>query len=355
MNSAINILYKEIEELAGQCWAALDAIQPKGGRFANPSPATRAEYLQLAQSLLQRAGNTGPGLTKVMQDTARPSTFYKRLAVLRYHCHIQTERLMTQLQQVADEFTWRQRQTLLTQHLAQMRAVAAIQQQGLTGQRRRRSSKRQALSGLPPDWREILYLRGQGGKYALALLVSALTGCRPSELKRGVRIWKMHDDALGKNVICFQIEGSKVKAHQGQPSRLIAYDSDDMHPLIEAMNRLLETQASGALVAQIPDSVNFTVEVRRLAHCLWPRHKHAVTAYCFRHQWSADMKRLGDEDAVSRGLGHTSAKTRRHYGTASQGKPLGQLCPIRITADRPIKAQRSQLARPNNHLDDFQP
>lgn len=262
---------------------------------------------------------------------------------------------MAKLQQTTEESAWRELQFLLTEHLHRMQTLAEIQQQGLNTPRRKRNSKRQALAGLPPDWREILCQRGKNGKYATALLVSSLTGCRPSELKRGIKIWKKWDDLLGKTLIYFQIQGSKVKNNQGQPSRLIVYDAADTHPLIAAMNRQFKTQADAVFLAQVSDPCNFTVEVRRLAHCLWPQNKHSITAYCFRHQWSADNKSFGDGDAVSRGLGHASAKTRRSYGTANQSSDFYRLCPVRVEADLPIKSMNFQYSANAQDLNNTQP
>ena len=88
---------------------------------------------------------------------------------------------------------------------------------------------------------------------------------------------------------------------------------------------------------------NFTAEVQRLARALWPEHSHAITATCFRHQWSADVKSAGDADAASRGLGHSSAKTRKHYGTAHQTRGKQPLRPVRIDADRPLTAPQTFL------------
>lgn len=90
------------------------------------------------------------------------------------------------------------------------------------------------------------------------------------------------------------------------------------------------------MTVQIEHAGNFTVEIRRLAGRLWPKHPHTVTAYCFRHQWAADMKRTYAGDAVSQGLGHVSAKTRRYYGQAGQATGDG-LRPVAIAGVRPIK------------------
>lgn len=180
-------------------------------------------------------------------------------------------------------------QAQLQQQRALLREFEAARQEGPTGERRKRASKRQALHGLPGDWREHLYQRAAKGKYADAILVTALTGCRPEELRRGVLIRRVDNPLSGMDEIKFEIGGAKVKTHQGQPHRVIVYRADDPHPLLKALRARLTGQ--GELLIRIDSPVNFTVEVRRLARSLWPKHKHAITAYCLRHQWAADMKR----------------------------------------------------------------
>jgi hypothetical protein len=323
--------------LAEQCFVALQDITSRGGTFRSPSPASKLDYAQVARRLLNCAVAAEGGLTEVVQNTGKARTFFKRLAALRYHCYVELNALMQQSQQISDDAGYQQLQPKLAAHLTLMQALAVIQRRGMTSPRDKRSSKRQSLRGLPADWREAMYQRGQKGKYVQALLVSALTGCRPSELVRGIKVWKEHDKQLGKDLICFRIEGSKVKSQQGQPTRCISYVADDAHPLVAAMRAQLDAHGP-VMHVEIINAANFTVEVRRLAARLWPAHKHTITAYCFRHQWAADTKRLGDGDAVSRGLGHASAKTRRNYGTAGQANGPSQLQPIKIEADRVIRS-----------------
>lgn len=329
-------LEKNLFSLTLMCRDALAKVSPKGGRFGALSERTRHDYVKLAKSLLRRS-NEGQGLRAVVLGTSRPSTFFKRLASLRYFLHLQHMELMAALQNLKSEAQGLALQEQLSLHLDQLLSLHEIQQSGLCSQRRKRKSKRQALKGLPIDWREQLCERGKAGKYAAALAVAAVSGCRPSELQRGIRVWRQYDESHGADLIYIEIEGSKVKENQGQPRRVITYSELNPHPLVCAVNRLLDEQDDASLFAKIDSAINFSVEVRRLANRLWPDHKESITAYCFRHQWSSDMKRAGNADAVSRGLGHASAKTRRSYGTAGQAKAGGGLRPLAINADRTVK------------------
>lgn len=332
----------DVVTLAQQCLDALQPIKPKGGAFSSPSAATRLDYLRVAKSLVGRACKAKGGLTEVVQSTTSKNSFFKRLAALRFHCHVQLDHLMTMSQQASQEADYLRLRSDLTDLLAQMQAVATIQRQGHDTQRSKRKSKRIALKGLQPDWREVLCASARQSKYAHALLVMALTGCRPGELEMGVKVWAEHDKQLGKDLICFHVTGCKVKGKQGQPNRRICYDAHDPHPLVVAMKVHLDAYAAPVCKVSIANANNFTVEIRRRAALLWPAHKHPITAYCFRHQWSADTKRLGDGDAVSRGLGHASAKTKRHYGTVGQAAGAKALQPLIIEADRAVRCVAGQ-------------
>lgn len=73
------------------------------------------------------------------------------------------------------------------------------------------------------------------------------------------------------------------------------------------------------------------------------KHKHAITAYCLRHQWAADLKRHATADSISQGLGHASAKTRRHYGRANQVSSRHALHPIAIEAERSVRPASAKV------------
>lgn len=341
---AVQILVRTVHA----CLNALPAIRSKG-EPTSKSAATRAEYLKLAKRLLLRGGTSEDDLISVVSNTGRPTTFYKRVAALRYHCFWSIDALASDLPQAWDTTT---RERLLASYrdlLATMRALATLQQQGMTQPRRKRRSKRQALRGLPPTWREELCERGVRGKYSDALLVSALTGARPCEVVTGIDTWLAYDESLGMDTVCLCVTGAKVKAHQGQPHRFMAYSASDAHPLVAALVKRLSTAPNRKLQVQIGKALNFTAELQRLGRCLWPRHGHAITATCFRHQWSADVKASGDADAASRGLGHRSAQTRRFYGTAHQARGSHALRPVRVEAELPVKALRIE-AQSGVHL-----
>ncbi len=271
----------EMVALIESCRREMQAMLPVD-EFASLSSKTRQDYRQLGRTLLQRARYAEGGVAEVMTATQRPTTYYKRLAALRYCLYADLVRHLKSLHSALSARPVDRLQVMaIRAQLQQQRAVLhefdITRQSGHPGERRKRASKRQALRSLPGDWREQLYQRAAKGKYADAILVAALTGCRPEELRRGVLIRRVDNPRSGMGEIRFEIDGAKVKAHQGQPHRLIVYRADDSHPLLLALISRLAEQRE--LLVRIDSPVNFTVEVRRLARSLWPKHKHAITAY----------------------------------------------------------------------------
>ncbi|TXH20499.1 MAG: integrase [Gammaproteobacteria bacterium] len=324
----------KMQELVKRCQAILDAMFSREPRSA--SPKTQVEYERQAQQLLQRARHVEGGLFYVVQSTTSASTFRKRLIALEHFIRTQQKQLARQLNapvvQAAEILHIR-----LFSQLKNLQTLQRLRKEGMTGQRAKRRSKRQALAGLPDNWRIALCKRAASGQYLFPLIVLALTGCRPAELVSGVHLWRRKDEATGKVLIHFGIAGAKVKAEQGQPVRTITYDAKDPHPFVIVVNELLDAQPEPQVFAQISSAINLTVEIRRLARSLWPKHKQPITSYCFRHQFAADLKANGDDEATSRGLGHISAETRRVYGTASQASKRYRLRPLRIEVERPVK------------------
>ncbi len=296
------------------------------------SQATEAEYLQIAEAMIRRGGGREDGLVRAIQDTRRPSTFYKRLAALRFSCAHRMSLYCSQLPH-AHPARWPELLIIFDELRRHMLALVALQQQGMANTRRKRKSKRQALKGLPPDWRVKLCERGARGKYALPLLVAALSGARPSELAKGIKVGITVEGVEATTRLSLCIEGAKVKEGQGLPHRRVSYQLEEGDPLVVALVQMLNDKPAPENTVSIEHPGNFSKEIQRLARALWPARKDTVTAYCFRHQWSADIKATGNFDAASRGLGHRSAKTRRSYGMANQSKSLHRLRPVSVDAD----------------------
>lgn len=284
---------------------------------SDPSEDSRNEYMKIAKQLILKKAKNKQSLWQVIADTQSKNTYYKRIAAIRYYIlQIGSESARTLMKEycpIADNN--------IKKAAVDVVELFNIIETSLKITFSKRLSKRSALLGLPADWMEQLCNYNENSKYRDAFYVAALTGCRPSELKKGiVATYKSSSD--GESALTFKIVGSKVTEHSGQEWRTITYHNLER---IGAFSEFIASiKAEGAKKIHIESPINFTQEIRRIAKHLWPDHKSPVTAYCFRHQFSANLKSLKIGDDTSKALGHRSTKTRRLYGTVSQarGKPL---------------------------------
>ena len=73
----------EMVALIESCRREMQAMLP-ADEFASLSSKTRQDYRQLGRTLLQRARYAEGGMAEVITATQRPTTYYKRVAALRY-------------------------------------------------------------------------------------------------------------------------------------------------------------------------------------------------------------------------------------------------------------------------------
>lgn len=325
-------------EKVKQCIALISHLK-SGKEETSKSETTRAEYLKLGLNLIETSTSSNTPLIELVQRTSRPPTFYKRIAALQYYLFEKMRSLSARLPSATDEIICKELCSDFVTLSTQLQELIEIREIGLEGQRSARQSKRKALAGLPSNWRTLLCKQGGSGKYALPLLICAVTGARPKELIHGVEIDTSFCPERNQRLLQFTIKGAKLKPTQGQPTRVISYEISSENPLILAILKKLDMEFESDLnrTIQIESAVNFSVEIRRIAKKLWPNHRHSVTAYCFRHQFAADTKACSDPAVVSLGLGHVSSKTRRHYGTRRQASKSEQLKPVIIVAERELK------------------
>lgn len=276
------------------------------------NPATVAEYQRLDQLLRSRmdAENT-IGLREVILATHSKNTLFKRLAAVQYMLLSRVAGLAASLPmgeatttQQALEISWLQ---------AEWQELLSINPTQLANPRRRQS-KRRAIRGLPDDWREQLCLRMGRSKYRDAVLVMALSGCRPAELVKGVRVTLVDEQHLR-----IDMQGAKVTQLNGQPHRMLILDGTTPTFLQQLLLGLLQEQG-GSLYAEIDSAKNLTKAITRYAQWLWPKHRHDITAYCFRHGFSSDQKGRLSPAELAACLGHRSTRTQKRYGQRQQSK-----------------------------------
>jgi hypothetical protein len=194
-----------------------------------------------------------------------------------------------------------------------------------------KKSKRICLGKLPVDWRETIY-QSIADPFRVPLAILAVTGCRVSEISRGVVLtWTRNGPVI-------VIRGSKVNHENGQPWRLIEIPMD--HAWITAM-----PQVDGA---SLPYSIRVRCEKRKLQSAIadsveksFPEESYRISGMSFRHQATADLKAI-DMNSVelAKYLGHRSTRTQGAYGHRRYGNKAS--APLRASAPQAVRSHEER-------------
>lgn len=330
----------------------------EASRIARPAvrlaDRTIAGYKVKAKRIVTAAlagGGGGNGIDQIIalaKDTKSANTWFSRRAALSFSFRFQVERLLQDQDkmqralkalQAPDDPRWDDWRNLVTR--IGMYVEWHDQLQSEAGppieERRPRHSKRKDMRGLPDDWREKLVARLPN--YRAAALTQAVTGCRPDELQKGVKL------SIVDGRLVAEIDGSKVTEKSGQPWRRLSWSVDSDSPLV-AM--LLEEVRGGLAVAKIDDAKRYSGAVRAAGAREWPRRTKSIAPYCFRHQLASDMKASGVDDAtISQALGHCADVARSYYGSWQQGRRSGGVAPKQVEAPRPVRVTDPGKRRPS--------
>lgn len=195
-----------------------------------------------------------------------------------------------------------------------------------------RKSKRHTLSRLDVSWREKIFASLHSERLKLAVAVLSASGCRPSELERGVLI-KVRDEHLQ-----IGIHGSKVDAStgRGQPLRLLVVDSDT--PWGAYLKDRVERETNPTIRVAY-DAGGVSQRLREKSREIWPRRSTLISAYCYRHFIGKSMKESGESSQkIAQVLGHASDFSQTVYGRAGAGKKCaGQHGIVKAIASNPIR------------------
>lgn len=206
----------------------------------------------------------------------------------------------------------------------------AAQKQG-NGETSSRHSKKYALNALNkhPDWRQKLFAEIPP-MYQMAAAVCALTGCRPGELEKGVRLKRDGDCLL------FLIDGLKVSDVAGQAQRFLKIRIES----VEAQF-LAEHLAAEPILVSVRSAKAFSESVAKAGRKAFPKLQDRVSPYVWRHAMASDLKSSQvDADTIAQALGHRVSRTQEHYGRAAHGG-----CPVALV-DVQATLQIRDTARP---------
>lgn len=193
-------------------------------------------------------------------------------------------------------------------------------------------SKRYTLSKLPSEWRETIFLSISSERLKQAVAVLSATGCRPSELERGVLV------AVKDQKMQIGIKGSKVDEDmkRGQPLRLLTVDSTTRWG--SYLSECVSNNNGKPLLIQY-DAGGISQRLREKSRELWPRRKSLVSAYSYRHFIGKSLKESGeDKYKIAAVLGHATDYSQAVYGRAGGGKKgAGQHGIVKAIASNPIR------------------
>ncbi|MEP7294616.1 MAG: site-specific integrase [Burkholderiales bacterium] len=178
-----------------------------------------------------------------------------------------------------------------------------------------RAGRRQRLATLPKDWlrRSIEAADTSSPMLRSAVLVLAITGCRPAEVQS--LDWKSDSDSKVLTLTC-----AKSATLRERDFRLDLAESVELSEMVGALSGYLMSAAEPRPFARVnPKSLENLCQ--RISLRLWPELKPGLTVSCYRNLFSADLKRAGvARELIAYYMGHTSTRTAGYYGTHMQGK-----------------------------------
>lgn len=182
-----------------------------------------------------------------------------------------------------------------------------------------RSNGKDHLDKLPPDWRERVWsLTGDRDRDAVAVL--ALTGARPAELTKGVRVEHGRDGSL-----TFTIRGAKLGDDRGQKERILTVDKSAAERSAEGRHLLAQVREGHGRDVRIGDAGNFSDRVAHAGERAGLSGDQRVSAYTYRHDFAATLKSDPSlsRDEIATALGQQAERSQEAYGRSGGGRGGG--------------------------------
>lgn len=308
--------------------------------------STNDGYVREYNRMVGDEGTNPEKLWSAICATQSKSTYRRRVAATIHCCRVQLQealRCQDAAQRAGDMSALRYQVAVIEEVIGILNIVERHKGQCPLVNAVRRKSKRSDLKYLPSNWRDQLYKQLEGSKYELAYLVEAVSGCRPGELEKGVKVICSKESGL----LTVRVDnGVKVTEQKGQPWREITYRVDQ-NPLVRALFEACTNVVPGAerieaTVIGIEKTTNWRAALSSAGQKLWPRLKFRICPYHLRNAAASDWKRAGlSEEDISAALGHCVNKTSSIYGQSQIGKGGSGLGPVEVRAARPILNTRT--------------
>ena len=209
-----------------------------------------------------------------------------------------------------------------------------------------------------------------------------LTGCRPSELCDDLGVTVAAKACEGRNHLAFKIAGAKradsarsnpgkgqewriIKLRCQTPEALWLFDYVSAQPDQRITLRLDAPAHDQKALPLMPTERRRRVAgrlnklVARLGKIAFPRLRHTLSPYVFRHALSSDLRMSGgawSKSEIAAGLGHQSTRTQSHYGSPNTsrgvtGSRAAQI--VQLSASTPVRApERGWGRQPGSNAHD---
>jgi len=201
----------------------------------------------------------------------------------------------------------------------------------------KKASKRR-LTGLPDDWRMIL-LDKMTKSWREIYLVQAVTGCRPVEIGKGVKMLVKH------GTLTVVVMGAKLSDSAGQKFRLMEWDVANASPMVAELIKLVTASGNNRTIdyskikSKNPSSA-YSTAVRDAGRRAFPTRSGTITPYSLRHAAASDLKNSGlSSDQQSKALGHQVSETKSVYGSKLYGKRSGSVAPRTAKASTTVRTK----------------
>ncbi|QII98794.1 hypothetical protein GII23_01275 [Stutzerimonas balearica] len=299
------------------------------------SKATDDDYVREYNRMVGDEGADPEKLWSAICATKSKSTYRRRVAATMHCCRVQLQealRSQDAAQRAGDMNDLRYRVAVIEGVIGILNIVERHKGRCPLENTVRRKSKRSDLKYLPSNWRNQLHKQLEGTKYELAYLVEAVSGCRPGELEKGVKVIC----SKGSGLLTIRVDnGVKVTDQKGQPWREITYRFDQS-PLVRALYEVCRKDAPDTekieTVVGIEKTTNWRAALSSAGQKLWPRLQFRVCPYHLRNAAASDWKRAGlSEENISAALGHCVNKTSSNYGQFQIGQVGGGLSPAEVS------------------------
>ncbi len=216
-------------------------------------------------------------------------------------------------------------------------------------------AKKGRLGWMPKDWEAKILEAARHNAvnhkatYAEGLAVLWATGCRPSELAKGVQIRK---NGLNWE---FTITGTKTaptggvagSASRGSALRVVKVKASDV-PWSKCLDDAYKKNGGGWLIVKTSSSATIGEQMRRLATREWPDlpANRLPSPYSFRHLIARDLKTQKESrETIAKVLGHASCQSQGKYGRWRKGGGNGLKRVIEAVSSVKPRAIKPEVAQ----------